>query len=89
MNSFKFVQLPKINGATKAMIRVCHDLFAEHMGFFIKFYKEQTFLLFFCCRLLIYFAYSAFGFVFFFQRLSRPALSLSEANEIKYIKNNK
>lgn len=47
MNSFTFVQLPKINGATKAMIRVCHDLFAEHMGFFIKFYKEQTFLLFF------------------------------------------
>lgn len=70
MNSFKFVQLPKINGATKAMIRVCHDLFAEHTGFFIKFYKEQTFLLFFCCRLLIYFAYSLllFLFFFFFQR---------------------
>ena len=74
MNSFKFVQLPKINGATKAMIRVCHDLFAEHMGFFIKFYKEQTFLLFFCWRLLIYFAYSLLLFLFFFSSDCRGPL---------------
>lgn len=40
MNLFKFVQLLKINGVIKVMIRVCYDLFVEYMGFFIKFYKE-------------------------------------------------